>query len=138
MQPEPDHNELSTMRLDKWLWCARFYKTRSLAADAIKGGKILVNEAKPKPSKTIPAGARLKIQRSPYQFDVTIVSLAKSRKSAKEAALLYQESEESIQKRGEISARLKLDALNNPRTIGRPTKRNRRHIIRFKTKGNSD
>ncbi len=138
MQPEQDHNELSTMRLDKWLWCARFYKTRGLAADAIQGGKILVNEEKPKPSKTIPAGARLKIRRSPYQFDITIVSLAKSRKSARDAALLYQETEESIKKREEVSARLKLDAMNNPRTTGRPTKRDRRHIIRFKTKGTSD
>lgn len=138
MKSEQNHNEISTMRLDKWLWCARFYKTRGLAADAIKGGRILVNEEKPKPSKTIQAGTRLKIRRTPYQFDITIVLLAKSRKSAKDAALLYQESEESIRKREEISARLKLDAINNPRTIGRPTKRDRRHIIRFKTKGNSD
>ena len=138
MKPEQDHKEHTTMRLDKWLWCARFYKTRSLAADAIKSGKILVNEEKPKPSKTIKAGARLVVRRSPYQFNISIVSLAKSRKSAKEAVLLYKESDESISKRDEISARLKLDAINHPRTIGRPTKRDRRHIIRFKTKGNTD
>jgi len=138
MKSEKDNKEHSSMRLDKWLWCARFYKTRGLAADAIKGGKVLVNEEKPKPSKTIHAGTRLIIRRTPYQFDITIVLLAKSRKSAGEAALLYQESEESTRKREEISARLKLDAINNPRTTGRPTKRDRRHIIRFKTKSNTD
>jgi ribosome-associated heat shock protein Hsp15 len=138
MKPEVDHNELSAIRLDKWLWCARFYKTRAIASDAIKGGKILVNDEKPKPSKTIQAGARLKIRRTPYQFDITILLLAKSRKSAKEAALLYVETEESIKKREELSAQLKLDAMNQPRTIGRPTKRDRRHIIRFKSKGTSD
>jgi len=138
MKPEVDHNKLSAIRLDKWLWCARFYKTRAIASDAIKGGKILVNDEKPKPSKTIQAGARLKIRRTPYQFDITILLLAKSRKSAKEAALLYVETEESIKKREELSAQLKLDAMNQPRTIGRPTKRDRRHIIRFKSKGTSD
>jgi len=136
--PEENHNKLSTMRLDKWLWCARFYKTRGLAADAIKGGKILVNDEKPKPSKSIQTGVQLKIRRTPYQFDITILSLAKSRKSAKEAALLYQETEESIKKREEMSVQLKLDAINQPRTIGRPTKRDRRHIIRFKTNGTTD
>ena len=138
MKTEPERNEIATMRLDKWLWCARFYKTRGQATDAIKGGKILVNEEKPKPSRTIHAGTRIKIRRAPYQFDITIMSLANSRKSAREAALLYKETEESTRKRLEISAQLKIDAMNNPRTFGRPTKRNRRHIIRFKTQGNPD
>jgi ribosome-associated heat shock protein Hsp15 len=138
MKSEQDNNEISGMRLDKWLWCARFYKTRALASDAIKGGKILVNNEKPKPSKTIQASANLKIRRTPYQFDITVLSLAKSRKSAKEAALLYVETVESIKKRDELSAQLKLDAMNQPRTTGRPTKRDRRHIIRFRSKGTSD
>jgi ribosome-associated heat shock protein Hsp15 len=138
MKSEQDNKELTSMRLDKWLWCARFFKTRSLAADAIKGGKVLVNEDKPKPSKTIQAGTRLKIRNTPYQFDITITLLAKSRKSARDAMLLYYESEESTRKREEITARLKLDLMNNPRTTGRPTKRDRRHIIRFKTNGNTD
>jgi ribosome-associated heat shock protein Hsp15 len=138
MKSEDDNNEISGMRLDKWLWCARFYKTRGLASDAIKGGKILVNDEKPKPSKTIQTGARLNIRRTPYQFDITIMSLAKSRKSAREAALLYVETGESIKKREELSAQLKLDAMKQPRTPGRPTKRDRRHIIRFKSKGTTD
>lgn len=134
MKPEQDHIEADSMRLDKWLWCARFYKTRGLAADAIKSGRILVNDEKPKPSRSIQAGAKLKIRRTPYLFDITIISLAKSRKPAKEAALLYQETEDSIRKREELSAQMKLDAMNQPRTAGRPTKRDRRHIIRFRSK----
>lgn len=134
MNPETDQNDVMSMRLDKWLWCARFYKTRGLASDAIKSGKVLVNDEKPKPSRSIHAGVRLIIHRSPYRFDITVKELAKSRKSAKDAALLYQETEESIKKREATSAQLKLDAMNQPRTIGRPTKRDRRHIIRFKTR----
>ena len=126
------HNQ-DGMRLDKWLWCARFYKTRGLAADAIKGGKILVNNERPKPSRTIQSGAQLLIKRTPYQFDITVLRLSNARVSAKDTATLYSEAAESIRKREELAAQIKLDAQLHPHTPGRPTKRARRDLLRFKT-----
>ena len=131
----PKQAEIETrgMRLDKWLWCARFYKTRAIAADAIKAGKITLNGERAKPSRMVEPGASMIIKRGPYLYDIEILLLSKSRKSATEAMLLYQETQDSIKKREIVSAQLKLDAMNTPRIDGRPTKRNRRQIIRFKT-----
>ncbi len=133
MKSVQDEKETSGMRLDKWLWCARFYKTRGLAADAIKGGKILVNNERPKPSRTIQPGTRLGIKRTPYQFDVTVTRLTNARVSAKDTATLYTETVDSIKRREELAAQIKLDAQLHPHTPGRPTKRARRDLIRFKS-----
>lgn len=132
--PKPDTPQTDDMRLDKWLWCARFYKTRGLAAEAIKGGKITLNGERAKPSKTVEPGSRLTIRRGPYTYDIEILTLAKARKSAAEAILLYRESAESIEQRETLAAQLKLAAMHTPGTDGRPTKRDRRTLIRFKTK----
>ena len=84
------HEETDTksMRLDKWLWCARFYKSRKLACDAIKAGKITVNAQKVKPSSTIKPGDQVSIKHTPYHYQVEILSLARQRKSAVEAQKL--------------------------------------------------
>lgn len=124
----------SGMRLDKWLWCARFFKTRSQAAAAIKTGRILVNAERSKPSKLIHAGSRIRISKGPYRFDITVTALAVTRKSAADAALLFTESPESIAEREQSAARLKLDAVIAPRSKGRPTKRERRVLIDFKNR----
>lgn len=132
--PKQHEKESHSMRLDKWLWCARFYKTRAMAANAIKSGKIIINNEKVKPSRTVEKGAKIKIRKGPYIFDIEILSLPKARKSAKEAVMFYQESHESMEKREMLSTQLKLAAMNSPRTDGRPTKRNRRQLIQFKNK----
>jgi len=119
------------------LWCARFYKTRALAAAAIKGNKIRVNDQPVKAAKSIHIGDEVQIRKTPYQYDIKILKLSKNRLPASKAVLLYEEDPKSIQTREELAKQIKADAASFPRTIGRPTKRNRREIIRF-TRVNSN
>ncbi len=120
------------IRLDKWLWCARFYKTRNIAANALKTGKITANGDRAKPSKTVRPGDSLNIRKGPYHYAITVVNLAKSRMSATDAALLYEESPQSISERELVANRLKAEATLMPATKGRPSKKDRRSIIKFK------
>jgi ribosome-associated heat shock protein Hsp15 len=129
---------VDSVRLDKWLWCARFYKTRALAAAAIKGNKIRVNEQPVKAAKSIRIGDELLIKKTPYQYNISILKLSNNRLSATQAALLYKEDAESIKTREEMTMQIKADNASYPRTIGRPTKRNRREIIRFTRASKSD
>ena len=122
------------MRLDKWLWCARFYKTRSLAAGAINSGKVLINGKRVKPARNIVAGDRILLRRGAFQYNLTVRELCHARKSAREAALLYEESPESIQQREVLSEQIKLNAIYSPQTRNRPSKRDRRELIRFKNR----
>lgn len=126
---------LEAVRLDKWLWCARFYKTRALAAAAIKGNKIRVNDQPVKAAKNIHVGDKLNIKKTPYQYSITITKLTNNRLSASLAAELYEEEAESIQNREILAQQIKAENASYPRTIGRPTKRDRRKIISF-TKAN--
>lgn len=119
------------MRLDKWLWCARFYKTRSLASSAVKGGKIRVNDLEAKPSRLVQVGDRLRVVQQPYRYDVTIEALAASRGPAGQALRLYTESGPSQAERETLAARLKLERQLLPPVGKRPDKRTRRGIIRF-------
>jgi ribosome-associated heat shock protein Hsp15 len=130
----PKNNEISdiTIRLDKWLWCARFYKTRNIAANALKTGKVTANGDRAKPSKTVKPGDSLNIRKGPYHYVITVLDLAKSRKSAVGAALLYEESPESISERESLAIQLKAGAALMPSTKGRPSKKDRRSIIKFK------
>lgn len=120
------------IRLDKWLWCARFYKTRSIAADAVKTGKIKINGERAKPSKSVKPGDLLNIRKGPYRYAITVQGLAKSRQSATGASLLYEESPESISERELLATQLKAEAALTPSTKGRPSKKDRRSIIKFK------
>jgi ribosome-associated heat shock protein Hsp15 len=122
---------LESVRLDKWLWCARFYKTRALAAAAIKGNKIRVNDQPVKAAKSIRVGDEVQIRKTPYQYSITILKLSNNRLSASQAALLFEEDAGSILAREELAKQIKADSASYPRTVGRPTKRNRREIIRF-------
>ncbi len=126
-----------TMRLDKWLWCARFYKTRAQAASAIKGNKIRVNDSPVKAAKIVRVGDEVQIRKTPYQYTITLLKLTNNRLSASLAVHLYKEDKDSIQAREELAQQIKADAASYPRTVGRPTKRNRREIIRF-TRINQD
>ncbi len=130
----PKNNEKTDVliRLDKWLWCARFYKTRSIAADAVKTGKITANGERAKPSKSVKPGDMLNIRKGPYHYAITVLGLAKSRQSAVGAALLYEESPESISERELLASQLKAEAALTPTTKRRPSKKDRRSIIKFK------
>ena len=130
----PENNEKTDVliRLDKWLWCARFYKTRSIAADALKTGKITANGERAKPSKSVKPGDMLNIRKGPYRYAITVLELAKSRQSAAGASLLYEESSESISDRELLASQLKAEAALTPSTKGRPSKKDRRSIIKFK------
>src|SRR6266568_8009783 len=99
MRDEEFQESSEPIRIDKWLWAARFFKTRSLAADAVTGGKIDVNGARAKPSRIMRLGDKLNIRRGPYEWTVVVKGLAKLRGPAPEAQLLYEETEESVRRR---------------------------------------
>lgn len=122
----------SSMRLDKWLWAARFFKTRQLAIEAISGGKVHVNGQRTKPGKSITTGTQLTITKEPYTWQIEVTRLDPQRRSAELAATLYAESEASLEKRqAEIQSRREERALGGGEDH-RPNKRERRLIHRFK------
>jgi ribosome-associated heat shock protein Hsp15 len=116
------------VRVDKWLWAARLAKTRALAAEAVKGGRVEVNGQRVKPSKDVKPGDELQITSGPYRRTVIVTALAERRGPAKEAALLYDETAESIAARERIAAERRLTAMPPPEPGGRPTKRDRRRL----------
>ena len=124
-------SDSSRVRIDKWLWAARFYKTRSLSADAVEGGKAQVNGERVKPAKMLKVGDILSIRNGHFAWDITVLALSERRGSASEAAKLYSESDQSKKAREEKSALLKVERQSNPFPGGRPTKKQRRQIIRF-------
>ena len=128
-------DETSEIRIDKWLWAARFFKTRSLAAEAVTGGKIDINGARAKPSRTVRLGNQLKVRRGPFESTVIVKSVAKNRGPASKALLLYDETEESMRKRTAVSAQLKLERPPDFNLPGRPSKKDRREIQRFTKRG---
>ncbi len=119
------------VRIDKWLWAARFYKTRSLAADAVESGKAQVNGERVKPAKLLKSGDTLAIRNGHFAWEITVLALSERRGSAADAAMLYSESDQSKKEREEKSALLKIERQSNPFPGGRPTKKQRRQIIRF-------
>ncbi|MDH5479291.1 MAG: RNA-binding S4 domain-containing protein [Nitrosomonas sp.] len=124
--------EEEKFRVDKWLFATRFFKTRSLAAEAIEKGRVTLNEVRVKPAKIVSVGDRLSIRIGNYQYVVEILGLSNKRGSAAIAQQLYRETDESREQREIISARIK--AQPQPfYTKGRPTKRDRRNIERFKS-----
>ena len=121
-----------TMRIDKWLWAARFYKTRALATQAVTGGKVHMNGERIKPARKLVPGDRLAIRKGPYQFDITVERLCTQRRPAATARTLYSESGESIQTRHALYRERKLQGVSARQRERRPDKRTRRLIHRFK------
>jgi ribosome-associated heat shock protein Hsp15 len=121
----------SKVRLDKWLWAARFFKTRSLAGEAVKGGKIEVNGQRAKPSREITIGDHLSVRQGFDEKTVVVQTISDKRGPASVARHLYAETPDSIQKREKEQALRQLAAIQRPHGKGRPTKRERRRIHRF-------
>lgn len=127
-------SELDAIRLDKWLWTARFFKTRKLAAEAISGGKVHVNEQRTKPGKEVKTGAMLSISKDNYRWEITVIAINGQRRSAKEAVLLYEESAESLAKREQqiIKNREQRELFDFSDRDHKPNKKERRLIHQFK------
>lgn len=126
--------EVDTVRLDKWLWVARFFKTRKLATDAINGGKVHLNGQRTKPGKDIKVGDEIIINKSGYSWEISITTLTGQRRSAKDAVTLYQETPESLTKRQQQiqEERENKELFNFTGIDHKPNKKERRLIHRFK------
>jgi ribosome-associated heat shock protein Hsp15 len=126
-----DHED-GRVRLDKWLWAARFFKTRALAAEAVEGGKVQVNGDRPKRARPLQVGDEIRVRLGPYQHAITVRALSARRGPASEAAGLYEETPASRAARQALAIQLKsLHAAFGP-DRGRPTKKDRREIERLK------
>ena len=125
-------NETLTVRLDKWLWAARFCKTRSIARDLVDSGKVQYNQQRTKPSRIVEVGATIKIP-SGYDEKIVVVAIVKDkRQSAVEAQSMYTETMTSIEQREKNAQARKLSAFHSPKPDSRPDKKQRREIIKFK------
>ncbi len=123
---------VESMRVDKWLWAARFYKTRALATAAISGGKVHMNGGRIKPSHRLKAGDTLAVQKGPYRFDITVAALSSQRRPATEARALYSESEAGASERHALYRQRKLEGHSARQRERRPDKRTRAKIRQFK------
>lgn len=120
------------IRLDKWLWAARFYKTRTIAKEMIDGGKVHYNGQRTKPNKTVEVGATLKLRQGNEEKEIVVLALSAQRKGAPDAQMLYQETAESQRKREQFALARKQNALTMPHPDRRPNKKERRDLIKFK------
>ncbi len=133
MSNRSNASEDTQVRLDKWLWAARFYKTRSIARNMVDGGKVHYNGQRSKPSKVVELGAEVRIRQGNEEKTIVIIKLSSARRGAPEAQTLYQETEDSIKQREEHAKLRKLNAFDNPSPEKRPDKKQRRDIIKFKS-----
>lgn len=120
------------IRIDKWLWASRFFKTRALAAAAVTGGKVKINGERAKPAKVVRVGDELRIHIGTYEYAIRALTLSDRRGPATQATLLYKESDESKAARKQLATRLAAERVYAPAEKGRPSKRARRERIRFK------
>ena len=126
------HDDSDRVRLDKWLWAARFFKTRSLATEAVSGGKVEVNGERAKPAKAIKPGDEIRLRLGPYEHILIVRDLAERRGPAAVAQTLYQETDASRQARERLAEQLRLAPGGFVyEEKGRPTKKDRRELTRF-------
>ena len=123
------------VRLDKWLWAARFYKTRALAVDAIDAGRIEVNGERSKRAKLVQAADKIRIRMGPYEHIVSVKGVSERRGPAPVAAKLYEEDPESRKQREVMAAHVKAMNANTGYESGRPTKKDRRDIAKIRGRG---
>ncbi|MCE0557363.1 MULTISPECIES: ribosome-associated heat shock protein Hsp15 [unclassified Motilimonas] len=126
-------SEHDGVRLDKWLWAARFFKTRGLARDVIQGGKVQYNGQRTKPSRLVEVGATITVRQGHDNKEVVVLKVEGQRKSAPQAQLLYEETEASIALRAQHAELRKLSALHAPHPDRRPDKKQRRELIKVKS-----
>ena len=119
------------MRLDKWLWAARFYKTRSLAVQAIEAGQARVAGERVKSARAVHVGEMVSVRKAGFVWDVEVLALSDRRGGAADAALLYRESEASVAAREELLQQKRAAQASTPQYPGRPTKRQRRKLEDF-------
>lgn len=120
------------VRLDKWLWAARFYKTRALAAEAVGGGKVEVNGRAVKRSRVLEVGDRVRIRQPPFEHQIVVRLLSERRGPAAEAATLYEETPASREARERLAAQIRGERQVYTPAKGRPTKKDRRDLARLK------
>ncbi|AZZ96835.1 ribosome-associated heat shock protein Hsp15 [Pseudoalteromonas sp. R3] len=128
-------NNLSEVkvRLDKWLWAARFYKTRTIAREMIQGGKVHYNGQRCKPSRTVDVGAVIKLAQGFDEKEITVLKLMEKRQSAPIAQTLYEESEASLEKRAQNAIARKNNSFFAPRPEHKPDKKQRRELLKLKS-----
>ena len=127
-QPESPQTSTQGLRIDKWLWCARFFKSRSLAQQAVEGGHVQVNGERAKASRQVKVGDRLRITRERERFEVEVIGIPERRGPATEARTHYAESAESEAARAAVR---EFNRLTAPVASGRPDKRERRDLLKF-------
>ena len=131
----PESQSPDKVRLDRWLWAARFFKTRSLAATAIDGGKVQVNGTRVKRSAQIHVGDEVRVRKPPYEFVLEVLRPSEQRGPATEAQRLYRETDESVRTRENLREQLRLQPQVSFEGKGRPTKKDRRELDRLKRGG---
>ncbi len=120
------------VRIDKWLWAARFFKTRRLATEAINGGKVEVNGTRAKPAKMVRVGDRVHVRKDALDYELMVQGLSDKRGPASVARTLYSETEESQARREQVQAQLKAQAVAFPQPKRRPDKHDRKRLADFK------
>jgi len=123
---------MDSIRLDKWLWAARFFKTRALATEAVNGGKVHLNGHRVKPGRLVHIGDALRIQRGPVMYEIVVKGINKMRRPANEMDQLYEETEASIESRQQLTDLRKMATGARTAPARRPNKHERKHIVRFK------
>ncbi|MDU8923460.1 ribosome-associated heat shock protein Hsp15 [Pasteurellaceae bacterium LIM206] len=118
------------VRLDKWLWAARFYKNRTLAKEMIDGGKVHYNGQRTKPNKSVEIGAKIRLRQGNDEKEIVVTALSTQRRGAPEAQRLYQETEQSVKAREDMALARKMNTMPSP--DHRPTKKERRDLLKFK------
>ena len=126
----PQDEKDDDVRLDTWLWAARFYKTRTICKEMIDGGKVHYNGQRTKPNKTVEIGAKIKLRQGNEEKEVEVTALSSQRRGAPEAQLLYEETSQSMENREKMALARKMNAMPHPDR--RPNKKERRDLLKFK------
>jgi ribosome-associated heat shock protein Hsp15 len=123
---------MEEQRVDKWLWCARLFKTRTLAGDAVKSGRVKVNGSRAKPARTVHIGDAVNFRRPPYEFHLVVTGVSAQRVSASRLGELYLETEDSVDRREALAQSIKATTITDDYRGTKPTKKQRRDRDRLK------